>query len=39
VETFWGIVLLLVMYIVIPVAIFAATLALLGGRSKPTDNA
>lgn len=33
-ETFWGIVLLLVIYFVIPIAIFAATLAWLGGIDR-----
>jgi hypothetical protein len=34
VETLWGIILLIVMYIAIPVAILAATLALLGGGER-----
>jgi hypothetical protein len=36
-ETLWGIILLIVMYIAIPVAIIAATLALLGGRKRGSE--
>jgi hypothetical protein len=36
-EVLWGIILLLVMYVVIPVAIIGATLALLSRRRTPAD--
>jgi hypothetical protein len=39
VETFWGIVLLLVMYFVIPIAIFAATIVWLSGKKNSADGA
>jgi hypothetical protein len=36
-EVLWGIILLLVMYVVIPVAIIGATMALLSRRRTPAD--
>jgi hypothetical protein len=38
-DVLWGIILLIVMYIAIPVAIIAATLALLGGRKRGNEAA
>ena len=38
-EVLWGIILLIVMYIVVPVAIIGGTLAMLGGRQRRNGRA